>query len=535
MASIDERLVVATARSLGSTSSSESEDTSSPPSKASRKRLLAGINADEARLTAEGRPWYEVRASLLQESDKATIKDLSGMSDHYEIVIPVAEDRAHLPPEGYHTFYLNQLEMGLRFPVPRFIQTLCDHFKVSPIQLTPNSYSSLLALGILLRFHQAPLSLHLIYSLTQIRQQDVGKFFIRFRPEFGFIKGNPTFHKGWMNRYFFLHRNAQAGVAWHCNMSWSEKPTRRAPPLPAQEYDPSSFLDSMSVRCFNAQDLIREDLLCYFGFSRKGVVVEGDLGTTKGPSPPPEERVKEKMKNSSSGGDKRPRKKTLSASDIDKEVETSLPDQPTVEVTSFITRPVTTTTVAFFQNFSPELDLPVINSASNQAITEALATNFMQALVWGGESSRRVSNAREVARSSKQSLDEMLVQHDKLMRELEDVRGASDAEKRSLEDKMTTSEASVARLQEEMKKMKGEVEATWENGKDDFLKSSEFDRLCSYKALYFLEKGFNGCLAQFRDNGYSETEHPASFLSILKALEDFPEECEVEFSFAPKE
>ncbi|KZV43573.1 hypothetical protein F511_20835 [Dorcoceras hygrometricum] len=374
--------------------------------------------------------------------------------------------------------------MGLRFPVPRFIQTLCDHFKVSPIQLTPNSYSSLLALGILLRFHQAPLSLHLIYSLTQIRQQDVGKFFIRFRPEFGFIKGNPTFHKGWMNRYFFLHRNAQAGVAWHCNMSWSEKPTRRAPPLPAQEYDPSSFLDSMSVRCFNAQDLIREDLLCYFGFSRKGVVVEGDLadrimkahlletykkqgsGTTKGPSPPPEERVKEKRKKSSSGGDKRPRKKTLSASDIDKEVETSLPDQPGVEVTSFITRPVTTTTVAFFQNFAPELDLPVINSASDQAITEALATNFMQ---------------------------------------------------------------------EEMKKMKGEVEATWEKRTDDFLKSSEFDRLRSAKALSFFEKGFNGCLTQFRDNGYSETEHPASFLSIWKALEDFPEEGEVESSSAPKE
>ncbi|KZV42825.1 CAP-Gly domain-containing linker protein 1-like [Dorcoceras hygrometricum] len=185
----------------GSTSSSEGEGTSSPPSKASRKRLLARINADEARLIAEGRPWYEVRASLLQESDKATIKDLSGLSDHYEIMIPVALD-------------------------------------------------------------------------------------------------------------------------------------------------------------------------------------------------------------------------------------------------------------------------------------------------WGVELSRRVSNAREVVRSSRRSLDKMMLQHDKLMRDLEDVHGASDAEKRSLTDKLAASEAFVACLQEEMKKM--------------------------------------------RANDYSDTVHPASFLSVLKALEDFPEEGEVESSSAPK-
>ncbi|KZV27077.1 DELLA protein GAIP-like [Dorcoceras hygrometricum] len=49
-----------------------------------------------------------------------------------------------------------------------------------------------------------------------------------------------------------------------------------------------------------------------------------------------------------------------------------------VEDTSFIARPITTTTVALFQNFSPKVDLPVVSSASDQAITEALATNFMQ-------------------------------------------------------------------------------------------------------------------------------------------------------------
>ncbi|KZV23405.1 hemK methyltransferase family member 1-like [Dorcoceras hygrometricum] len=356
MSSENDHVVVEFVRSLGSPSSSGDAGTSNPADKASPKRLLAKINAEEAILSAEGRPWYEVKASLLQESDKALIRDLSGMSDQYEILIPLPEDRAHLPPEGYHTFYLNQLEMGL---------------------------SSLLALGVLLKFYQAPISFHLICNLTQIRP-------------------------------------------------------------PAQEYDLTPFLKVACAKCFNARDLVQDDLLCHFGFSRKGVVVEGDLAdrimksylledfkkqeaeasrdfnpppeeranpTLEEPvnhlpeesaNPPPAERTKEKRRNSSSGGDKHSKKKKTSSS-----------------------------------NFVPELDLPVVNSASDKAITEALASNFLQALVWGGKLSRRVSKARETARSSRRSLDEFMVEHNKLMKEIEDVRGASDAEKKSLESLAT--------------------------------------------------------------------------------------------------
>ncbi|KZV51287.1 hypothetical protein F511_05628 [Dorcoceras hygrometricum] len=38
--------------------------------------------------------------------------------------------------------------------------------------------------------------------------------------------------------------------------------------------------------------------------------------------------------------------------------------------------------------------------------------------------------------------------------------------------------------------------------------------------------GFNGCLAQFRANGYSKEEHSASFLDVEQALADMPEESE---------
>ncbi|KZV55486.1 hypothetical protein F511_40813 [Dorcoceras hygrometricum] len=294
MSSIDDRVVVEFVQSLGSPSSSGAVDTSNPPDKASRRELLARINAEEAILSVEGRPWYEVKASLLQD----------------------------------------------------------------------------------------------------------------VRP----------------------------GI----------KPTRRILPPPAQEYDPTPFLKAACAKCFNARDLVRDDLLCHFGFSRKGVLVEGDLGTSL-----------------------------------------------------------------------------------------------------GSELSRRVSKARETARSSRRSLDEFMVEHNKLMKEIEDFRGASDVKKKSLEQKLAASEVSVMRLQEEIKeveeeaeekikRVQEEAESSWEKRKEDFLKSDEFDRLCATRALSIFQKDFDGCLAQIRDNGYSKAEHPFSLLDILKSLEALPDEGEVESSRSKK-
>ncbi|KZV49938.1 hypothetical protein F511_20696 [Dorcoceras hygrometricum] len=133
----------------------------------------------------------------------------------------------------------------------------------------------------------------------------------------------------------------------------AEKPTKRVLPPPVQEYNPIPFIKDACTKCFNARDLIREDLLCHFGFSRKGVAVEGDLaerimkshlleaykkkkseasrGSTsqveervdptseehvdlsleEPVNPPPVELPKEKKRKLSSGGDKHPKKKKL--------------------------------------------------------------------------------------------------------------------------------------------------------------------------------------------------------------------------------
>ncbi|KZV33901.1 protein trichome birefringence-like, partial [Dorcoceras hygrometricum] len=76
-------------------------------------------------------------------------------------------------------------------------------------------------------------------------------------------------------------------------------------------------------------------------------------------------------------------------------------------------------------------------------------------------------------------------------------------------------------------KVEGRGETSWRFDKEKFLKSSEFETLCSEKTSFFFEHRFNGCLDQFRANGYSEKEHPNSLLDVMRALKDIPEEAEV--------
>ncbi|KZV20947.1 hypothetical protein F511_40096 [Dorcoceras hygrometricum] len=130
---------------------------------------------DQAELGSSQPPWYEEKSSNLRSSDISFIKENGGMSDSFEVMIPGLNERAHRPPRGFHSFYINQLEMGLRFPLPRFIADLCQHIKISPSQLAPNSYSFLLSLVILLRYHNLPRVPYVLMQLIKIKRLGPGK------------------------------------------------------------------------------------------------------------------------------------------------------------------------------------------------------------------------------------------------------------------------------------------------------------------------------------------------------------------------
>ncbi|KZV15945.1 hypothetical protein F511_25362 [Dorcoceras hygrometricum] len=109
--------------------------------------------------------------------------------------------------------------MGLRFPLPRFIAALYQHIKISPSQLAPNSYSFILALGVLLRYHNIPLVPYVLMQPVQVKRLGSRKFYLSQKGDHAFIKGNPSFHKGWMSRFFFVKWVGKKRDPWKCDMS----------------------------------------------------------------------------------------------------------------------------------------------------------------------------------------------------------------------------------------------------------------------------------------------------------------------------
>ncbi|KZV17461.1 hypothetical protein F511_42266 [Dorcoceras hygrometricum] len=164
-------------------------------------------------------PWYEEKSSTLKLSDIYIIKEKGGTMGKFEVVLPHPDERTHRPPPGFHTFYVNQLDMGLRFPILRFLTSLCKHIKISPSQLDPNSYSFLLALAVLLSYHDIPLIPYVFMQLAQIKRLGPGKFYISHKGGHTFIKGNPGSHKGWMRRFFYIKRDGKRRSRWRCDMS----------------------------------------------------------------------------------------------------------------------------------------------------------------------------------------------------------------------------------------------------------------------------------------------------------------------------
>ncbi|KZT75993.1 hypothetical protein F511_46982 [Dorcoceras hygrometricum] len=85
-----------------------------------------------------------------------------------------------------------------------------------------------------------------------------------------------------------------------------------------------------------------------------------------------------------------------------------------------------------------------------------------------------------------------------------------------------------AELEEVKSRAARDAERLKLEGKEEFLKSPEFDTLLGKKAGGFFKNGFFGCVAQWRSNGYPEEEHPASFLNVQQAIAEMPDEEEVQ-------
>ncbi|KZV23557.1 hypothetical protein F511_35779 [Dorcoceras hygrometricum] len=208
------------------------------------------------------------------------------------------------------------------------------------------------------------------------------------------------------------------------------------------------------------------------------------------------------------------------------------------------------------------LDASKISFVSNPSGSASLDFIRHMSLAWFGEAASRFSKARAEVIKTKRSYDGVLGRHEALLKQLEEIQTKENVEKESLNAELESARAEAqtfkiqvqsletqvkslearAELSEEesklhlakVEKLQEERANSWALEKEKFLKSKDFDSLCLKRAVMYFDKGFDGCLAQFRANGYSEEEHPASFLDVEQALADMPDDP-VEGSSGPGE
>ncbi|KZV32051.1 hypothetical protein F511_34392 [Dorcoceras hygrometricum] len=263
------------------------------------------------------------------------------------------------------------------------------------------------------------------------------------------------------------------------------------------------FLEAMRGKSYNAPELIKEDLLCFFKFSRKGVEFVGDLvgppkKTTKkrkAPSLAEKEAHREKRKKegaSTSGAQKEETSRKSQAPTPPMPTSEEIPDLP--PVTTIAEEASSGKGPRRIPPFDPSKD-SLVDSPSGLVATRYICNmapdRDLQVL-------KRADDAEAAER-------------------------ASEKEARAIER-----EALVAELEKANAWAVQEAERLKSEAKEEFLRSPEFDVLLAKRAWGYFKDGFWGCLAQFRANGYPEEEHPTSFLDVQQALAEVGDEEEAE-------
>ncbi|KZT76325.1 hypothetical protein F511_46650 [Dorcoceras hygrometricum] len=156
-------------------------------------------------------------------------------------------------------------------------------------------------------------------------------------------------------------------------------------------------------------------------------------------------------------------------------------------------------------------------------------------MAWGGEIIRRLTRAHRTGKTNRKKFDEAMGRHAEMVARLEEleVLRAQDevvaaTQRKELEAELAAEKEARAAEKQALRAELERANARAERVKEDFLKSPEFDSLLAKKAWGYFKDGFWGCLAQFRSNGYSEEEHPASFLDLQQALENLGDDEDAE-------
>ena len=91
----------------------------------------------------------DVEASSLLESNVERLLEQFYFLEQFQLFALGVDGRMNNPPSGQVAFYVEDLRMGLRFSISKFVRNILDYYGFCPTQLAPNSVRLIISFALL--------------------------------------------------------------------------------------------------------------------------------------------------------------------------------------------------------------------------------------------------------------------------------------------------------------------------------------------------------------------------------------------------
>ncbi|KZV28083.1 hypothetical protein F511_32427 [Dorcoceras hygrometricum] len=226
------------------------------------------------------------------------------------------------------------------------------------------------------------------------------------------------------------------------------------------DQDEARFLGAIGNRCYSAQQLIEEDLRCFFNFSGKKARLVGDLDDRMDKAAMLE-ALKERKSKTKSGGTSssgaQNKEDTRSGAPIKEKRKASPEKKERRRKRRHEGRG--STSLDFIRHLVPDQDFDQLKRTPDLEVFETAGLHFMQSLAWFGEAASRFSKARAEVIKTKRSYYGVLGRHDALMKQLEEIQTKESVEKESLSTELESARAEAQTYKAQVQSLETQVQS----------------------------------------------------------------------------
>ncbi|CAA0841295.1 Unknown protein, partial [Striga hermonthica] len=145
-----------------------------------------------------------------------SFRQFSGLPSDWELITPGPDSDFACPPEGCHTFFIDQVIFGLRFPIQAELLEISDLYKIPINQFSPNALCIMIAFIVISRIVLHFFSAEFFHYCYSYRLQKGAHFLIR-RPGVTFLDDLSSNIPEWKSKFVFIR--PPVGV-YPCTNNW---------------------------------------------------------------------------------------------------------------------------------------------------------------------------------------------------------------------------------------------------------------------------------------------------------------------------